>query len=74
MYPTQITTLLFATNIFHSYFKQNTPLFLAGFPLYTTSLIYHFIKHSYPPTYTNINPTLSARLFSGVGFLYGIHL
>ena len=48
MYPTQITTLLFATNVFHSYFKQNTPLFLTGFPLYTTSLIYHFIKHSYP--------------------------
>jgi len=48
MYPTQITTLLFATNVFHSYFKQNTPLFLAGFPLYTTSLIYHFTKHSYP--------------------------
>lgn len=48
MYPTQITTLLFSTNIIHAYYKQNTPLFLGLMPLYTTSAIYHFIKHFYP--------------------------
>jgi hypothetical protein len=48
MYPTQITTLLFSTNIIHAYYKQNTPLFLGMMPLYTTSAIYHFIKHFYP--------------------------
>mgnify|MGYP000001571796 CR=1 FL=1 len=63
MYPTQITTLLFATNVFHSYFKQNTPLFLAGFPLYTSSLLYHFIKHSYPPNVRTTIPLCQIDFF-----------
>jgi len=32
------------TNIFHSYYKQNSIMFLTWMGLYTTSLIYHFTK------------------------------
>ena len=45
---TQITTLLMSLNIIHSYYKQNTVLFIAWLSLYTTSLIYHFTKYNYP--------------------------
>lgn len=48
MYATQLTTLLFPTNIIHAYYKQNTPLFLVLIPLYTTTAIYHYTKHFYP--------------------------
>jgi hypothetical protein len=56
MYPTQITTLLFSTNIIHAYYKRNTPLFLGLMPLYTSSAIYHFIKHFYPLNVRTIIP------------------
>jgi len=48
MLPTQITTLLMASNIVHSYYKQNDALFLTWTGLYTSSLIYHFTKTSIP--------------------------
>lgn len=47
MYPTQITTLFFSLSLIHCYYKQNTPLFLSSLPVYTTSAVYHFIKHFY---------------------------
>lgn len=45
---TQMTTILMSLNIIHSYYKQNTILFIAWLSLYTTSIIYHFTKYQYP--------------------------
>lgn len=46
MYPTQFTSLLFLINISHAFVKHNYPIFFAGLSLYTTTLIYHYTKHS----------------------------
>ena len=48
MLPTQITTLLMATNILHSYYKHNDIMFITWMGLYTSSLIYHFTKTHIP--------------------------
>ena len=45
MYPTQITTIFFITNIAYAFVKQNYPIFFGALPLYTTSLMYHYTKH-----------------------------
>ena len=47
MQPTQVTSLLFATTLVHTFIKPNPALFFAGLPLYTTTIIYHNIKHYY---------------------------
>ena len=49
MLPTQITTLLMASNIIHSYYRHNDSMFLTWMGLYTSSLVYHFTK-IYIPT------------------------
>jgi hypothetical protein len=54
MYPTQLTTLLFITNIAHAYIKQNSPIFFSALPLYTTSIIYHYTKHSMVDSTTTV--------------------
>jgi hypothetical protein len=54
MYPTQFTTLLFITNIAHAYIKQNSPLFFSALPLYTTTIIYHYTKHSLVDSTTSV--------------------
>jgi len=46
MYPTQLTTLLFMTTISHAYMKQNSPIFFSALALYTTTIMYHYTKHS----------------------------
>jgi hypothetical protein len=46
MYPTQFTTLLFITNVAHAYIKQNSPIFFTLLPLYTSSIMWHYTKHS----------------------------
>lgn len=46
MYPTELTSLLFITTIAHAYIKHNSPIFFSALPLYTTTLVYHYTKHS----------------------------
>ena len=46
MYPTQCTSVLFITQLFHAYIKQNSPIFFSFLPLYTTTLIYHHTKRT----------------------------
>jgi len=55
MYPTQITSVLFLTNLAHGFVKQNYPIFFSGLPLYATTLMYHSMKHYIPnPTSTTL--------------------
>jgi hypothetical protein len=47
IYPTQVSTFFLLTNVFHAYIKQNTPIFFSGMFVFTTSILYHNIKHYY---------------------------
>jgi len=54
MYPTQVTSFLFITQLFHAYIKHNSPIFFSFLPLYTTTLIYHNTKHTLVQSTTSL--------------------